>query len=384
MNHSIRHTCEDFTSYRAERVKSLFNCEDGFRFAADFDIPVENADWSIGLVVGPSGSGKTSLAKKLGKLHTPRWPRNVPIIDAIAPDGDFDAVTGALTAVGLGSVPAWLRPYQVLSNGEKFRSDLARLIATRPNGTVCVDEFTSVVDRHIARIGAAAFAKAWRRVPGKIVLITCHYDVAEWLCPDWILDTASGKFSGDCLRPGGSKNHRPPISLEIHKTRGAVWRHFEPHHYLKLPPMVAAQHYVGFVGDEPVAHLAFSCRFDIGSYLRACRLVVMPEWQGVGVGLNFLDECCRQMMLGNNRWDRPCYTFFHTSHPGLVSALRRKQQKDESWLHISAATHGSNKAQSRRSMRKSAAKNPKAICTTSGYGGHLRAVHGFKYIGAAH
>ena len=61
--------------------------------------------------------------------------------------------------MGLGSVPAWLRPYHVLSNGERFRADLARLIAERPARAV-VDEFSSVVDRQIARIGAMAFAKA--------------------------------------------------------------------------------------------------------------------------------------------------------------------------------------------------------------------------------
>jgi hypothetical protein len=36
---------------------------------------------------------------------TPEWPQDKPIIDAIAPEGDFNAVTGALGSVGFGSVP---------------------------------------------------------------------------------------------------------------------------------------------------------------------------------------------------------------------------------------------------------------------------------------
>ena len=77
-------------------------------------------------------------------------------------------------------IPTWLRPYQVLSNGERFRADLARAICEAPAQLV-IDEFSSVVDRQIAYIGAGAFAKAWRRTGGQAVLLTCHYDVLDWL-----------------------------------------------------------------------------------------------------------------------------------------------------------------------------------------------------------
>jgi ABC-type ATPase with predicted acetyltransferase domain len=120
---------------------------------------------------------------------------DAPIIDAIAPAGDFNAVTGALGSVGLGSVPTWLRPYPALSNGEKFRADLARLVCDAPERAI-VDEFTSVVDRQIAKFGALAFAKAWRRLKAKkVVLLTPHYDVVEWLEPDWVFDTAKRSFA---------------------------------------------------------------------------------------------------------------------------------------------------------------------------------------------
>src|SRR5690606_26174007 len=140
--------------------------------------------WSIGVVAGPSGSGKSSVGRRLWRGQAlwgePSWPSSKPIIDAIAPGGDFNEVSGALSAVGLGSVPAWLRPYRVLSNGERFRADLARIICEAPPRVV-IDEFSSVVDRQIARIGAFAFQKAWRRTGGQAVLLTCHYDVIDWI-----------------------------------------------------------------------------------------------------------------------------------------------------------------------------------------------------------
>lgn len=358
MKITINNRCRNAKSYRSERIKSLFNCEDGHCFKAEFDLPVEKLPWKIGVIVGPSGSGKTSVGRKLGPIWEPAWPEGKPIIDGFA--SSFDQATAALSAVGLGSVPAWLRPYAVLSNGEKFRSDLARLVADRPEGVTVVDEFSSVVDRQIACIGAEAFARSWRRGDGQAVLLSCHHDVLEWLQPDWWLDTASGEFHQSCRR-------RLPFDLEIHRTGPEYWPLFEPHHYLKLPAMVAAHYFVGFVGGQPVAHVCLSPKFESGRHMRACRLVIMPEWQGVGVGLKFLEGVCRLQLAGGNNWGRQCFTLFHTSHPGLVGALRARA----GWLHIGASTNGGDKLRSAGSIGHG-----------SGYGGHLRAVHSFKFIGS--
>jgi GNAT superfamily N-acetyltransferase len=357
--------CSDFDSYRAARVKSLFNAESGCNFSLAADLPVETSDWKIGLIVGPSGSGKTSLGRRLfggDAIYSPAWPGDRPIIDAIAPAGDFDAVTAALAAVGLGTVPAWLRPYPVLSNGEKFRADLARVICEAPPRVV-IDEFTSVVDRQIARFGALAFQKAWRRTDGQCVLLSCHYDILDWVEPDWAFDTATGKFAGRGLW------RRPKFDLDIWQTDWGYWPAFEPHHYLKLPRMIAATNYVGTVEGELVAHVAFSTRPGLRE-ARACRLVVMPEWQGAGVGLRFLNSLCQAWLDGKNRFGKSMPTLFHTSHPGLCAALRR----DRRWAQVSANLYGGNKRRSAASMRRSGNVG-------QGYGGHFRAVQGFRYLG---
>ncbi len=195
----VKNKCADFNGYRAARVKSLFNAERGDTFELDADLPVEDMDWQIGLIVGPSGSGKTSIGRELfggGKIIDlyAGWPEDEPIVEAIAPGGDFNSVTGSLANVGLGDVPSWLRPFKALSNGQQFRAGLARLISDAPD-EVIVDEFTSVIDRQIAKIGALAFSKGWRRNKGKkVVLLSCHYDITEWLQPDWVYDTGTGEF----------------------------------------------------------------------------------------------------------------------------------------------------------------------------------------------
>lgn len=189
----VEHSCNDFESYRAQRVKSLFNAESGANWQQEFNIDIEDLDWGIGLIVGTSGSGKTSLGRqffgedKLYDLYQ-GWDSTKPIVDCILPDGDFNQATGSLASVGLGDVPSWLRPFSALSNGQQFRAGLARLVTEAPNEVV-VDEFTSVVDRQIAKIGALAFAKNWRKNKNKkVVLLSCHYDIIEWLQPDWVYD----------------------------------------------------------------------------------------------------------------------------------------------------------------------------------------------------
>lgn len=250
-----------------------------------------------------------------------------------------------------------------MSNGEKFRAGLARLICEHPDNVV-VDEFTSVIDRQVAKVGAAAFAKSWRKSKGKIVLLSCHYDIIEWLQPDWVYDTREARLSRDCLR------QRPDIHIDIFQVNGKLWKYFQPHHYLKLPYPVAASYYVGCVNGEPVCHVAFSPFFQCKGY-RAMRLVVLPEWQGIGVGTAFLNEVCRLHLQGKGRCNRKYHTYFNTSHPQLCNSLRRSPH----WEQRSATLYGANKARNINSLKKSN-QNPKG-----GYGGHFRAIQGFKYIG---
>ncbi|MBX9942946.1 MAG: ABC transporter ATP-binding protein [Reyranella sp.] len=374
MRISIHHRCAEARSYRAARVKSLFNVESGATFDIEAELPIDAPDWKLGLVIGPSGSGKSSIGRRIlgaGAFYIPAWPGRKPIIDAIAPEAPFDDVTAALAAVGLGSVPAWLRPYEVLSTGERFRADLARVVASRP-ARVVIDEFTSVVDRQIAKVGALAFGKAWKRGSGQAVLLSCHYDIVDWLAPDWIYDTASGEFSGRGLR------RRPPIELDLFETDWRYWPLFEPHHYLKLPKMIAATNYVGFVGEQPVVHVAVSTRPGLVEG-RACRLVVMPEWQGAGVGMRFLNAVGERWRTGRNRHGIRVPLLFHTSHPGLAAALRR----DPCWEQISAMLFGGNKARSAQTIVESAERSGVSAAISAGYGGHFRAVQGFRYYGAA-
>jgi ABC-type ATPase with predicted acetyltransferase domain len=161
------------------------------------NIPTE---YGIGVIVGSSGSGKSTLLNSFGWEKTPRWQGGKPIISHFrTPD---DAIN-ALTAVGLNTVPSWYKPYSVLSNGEKFRADLAmKLDLGREWGYVTVDEYTSVVDRNVAKAASVALSRYVKRYDIKrVVLATCHRDVLEWLEPDWVIDTDVGEFTDGFFLP---------------------------------------------------------------------------------------------------------------------------------------------------------------------------------------
>lgn len=144
--------------------------------------------FKIGVIVGSSGSGKTTLIKKFGVEEQPIWDSNKAIISHF--DSPDDGVN-KLSSVGFNSIPSWYKPYNVLSNGEKFRADLARKLKT---GAI-IDEYTSVVDRTVAKAASVALSRYIKNNDiENVVLSTCHYDIIDWLEPDWVLNTDTGEL----------------------------------------------------------------------------------------------------------------------------------------------------------------------------------------------
>src|SRR5438067_4985674 len=172
-------------SPRVAQVRGIFDLPpcDTSRLAWDVVLPLEERRWHIGLIVGPSGCGKTTIARRLFPELTQLDNNGLPthlaaglargaVVDAFPEDMAIKDVIALLSAVGFSSPPAWLRPFHVLSTGQQFRATLARLLAESPRLAV-MDEFTSVVDRTVARIGSAALAKTVRARGQQFVAVTC-------------------------------------------------------------------------------------------------------------------------------------------------------------------------------------------------------------------
>lgn len=246
-----------------------------------FDVPIEGKDWLLGLIVGPSGSGKSTVAREMFAdrlLMGFDWPDGVAVADAIAPDKPIKQVVEALSSVGFSSPPSWLRPFSVLSTGEQFRVNLARAILD-DGDIVAIDEFTSVVDRRVARVASAALSKSVRRNRRKIVAVTCHDDVEDWLQPDWVLRMPGGDFSWRELQ------RRPAIEIEIRPCSHREWETFRRHHYLSHELARSAKCFLALVDGAPAAFAsAMSFPHPRKPGWREHRTVCLPDFQGVGIG----------------------------------------------------------------------------------------------------
>lgn len=158
-------------------------------------IDIEGREWNVGLIVGSSGTGKSTIAKEcFGDAYIKGYEyTHCSVIDDMPKAKSLKEIEQTFTSVGFASPPSWLKPYAVLSNGEKMRTDLARSIL-EDREVICFDEFTSVVNREVAKTSSYAIAKAVRKQNKKFIAVACHRDIIEWLEPDWIYDTDEKRF----------------------------------------------------------------------------------------------------------------------------------------------------------------------------------------------
>jgi GNAT superfamily N-acetyltransferase len=305
---------------RVAQLRGLFDLAPAATSRLEWDValPLHERPWSVGLVTGPSGCGKSTVARRLWPDEVRHaagltWPADRALIDAFPPLPIHD-LTGLLSAVGFSSPPAWLRPFAALSTGQQFRATLARLLAeSRVSGSLIVlDEFTSVVDRTVARIGSAALAKAVRGNGLRFVGVTCHDDVLDWLRPDWVYRPAENEFTWRRLRP------RPRIALDVRRCHAREWRLFAPHHYLSHALAPSATCFLASHEGRPVAFSAWLPFVGPGRPTRReHRTVTLPDFQGVGIG-QALSSLIASLWRGLGY--RAIST---TTHPALIASRRR-------------------------------------------------------------
>ena len=159
------------------------------------NIDIEDKEWNVGLIVGSSGTGKSTIAKECFPNHYIKGYeyKEKSIIDDMPKNKSIKEIEKTFTSVGFASPPSWLKPYDVLSNGEKMRVDLARSIL-EDKEVIVFDEFTSVVNREVAKTSSYAISKAVRKQNKKFIAVACHKDIIDWLEPDWIYDTDEKRF----------------------------------------------------------------------------------------------------------------------------------------------------------------------------------------------
>ena len=319
-------------SSRARQLEAMFDvpADELSRVPIKAEIPIEQrSDWRVGLIVGPSGSGKTTIARRMfgDAVATAHSWKAASVIDDFDSRLSIQTITQTCSAVGFNTIPAWLRPFAVLSNGEQFRAELARNLAEASlsdvsASLVVVDEFTSVVDRQVAKIVAHAVAKHVRKQTSamRFVGVSCHYDVIDWLQPNWVYDCGASRFDWRSLR------RRPDVMCVVGRVPYAAWRMFAPFHYLTRNLHRAARCFGLWVIDEHeratlTTFAGVLCRpistRNRRSIWGISRVVTLPDWQGLGLAFVLMDS------LGAAYTQRRCRFRMYPAHPSFVLSFDR-------------------------------------------------------------
>ena len=287
----------------------------------DFELRLTDRD--VVYITGDSGSGKSVLLRELRKdlgekaidITEVRVERGRPIVETVG--RTFEEGLEILSRVGLNDAYIWLRTYDQLSEGQRYRYRLAKLIESGKQFWIA-DEFCSTLDRDTAKVVAYNFQKAARRMGRAVIVATCHTDLFEDLHPSVYIRKGWGREVEVEYYPN---EPAPCCSLmrEIRVEEGSRrdWLELSALHYRgskKIPTWkvfraVRGGRTVGVIVYSPPPTIAFGRRKFLRSlgvgvrrlsreYLRwlsrnvvrISRVVVHPKYRGIGLGVRLVRE----------------------------------------------------------------------------------------------
>lgn len=305
---------DEFTSEADKNFDYDFNGTSKFY---PFELPkkIKDLDFQILCIIGASGSGKTLLSSYYGKEEKIEYDNTKSIMSHFA--NPQEAIE-KLCAVGLNSIPTWCKPRNVLSNGEGFRVDLARKIK---DGCV-IDEFTSVVDRNVALSCANSIGNYIRKKGlKKCVFVSCHKDFLDTLKPDYVIDLDEEAV----FDTRGLSKRKFEIKIYRTNDKKRVWQMFRNHHYLSGDINIASEMFIAKMNNEIVGMISVLAQpngYCLNGF-RVHRLVVLPDYQGLGIGMSLL-RWCGEYYSNQNK-----ILYIRTSHRKIINSLLKSKDWKE-------------------------------------------------------
>tara|TARA_R110000796_G_C14506516_1_gene429446 strand:+ start:227 stop:1342 length:1116 start_codon:yes stop_codon:yes gene_type:complete len=250
--------------------------------------------WNLGLVYGNSGSGKTTMIQHLfgENIFDVNIDEDKPIINQLPSDLNYDECAILLNGIGLNSVPCWIRPFKTLSNGQKARAEAVYLM-TKSKDVVFIDEWTSVVDRTVAKAMSICLYKYAKRNNKKIILCSCHIDILEWLNPDWLIDCNKQEFTLPKSEDFFFKE-REKLKFDIKEIDNTSWKYFSKYHYLnERLPGGKLYLYGLFYNNNQIGFQCFANyvprKKNTKIIYHSNRTVIHPDYNGLGLGIKLIN-----------------------------------------------------------------------------------------------
>jgi ABC-type lipoprotein export system ATPase subunit/GNAT superfamily N-acetyltransferase len=286
------------------------------KFAIYDNVELKMGPLDVVYVTGDSGSGKSvllrALKRDLGEEATDmadiQPEADKPIIDAVGKD--LSEALEVLSKAGLNDAFLFVRRFRELSDGQKYRYKIAKLMEGGRQWWVA-DEFCSVLDRDTARIVAFNLQKVARQMGKAVVVATTHMDLFEDLKPSVHVHKRFGKeITVNYYSNEPAAECSLAKEMRVEEGTFADYKRLSVFHYRssRCPP--PRKIFVLRRGDELCGVIVYSFPSPVafgrsrvwrgtfrelqGGVSVVSRVVVHPKYRTVGLGVRLVRETlCR-------------------------------------------------------------------------------------------
>jgi ABC-type lipoprotein export system ATPase subunit/GNAT superfamily N-acetyltransferase len=268
-------------------------------------------------ITGDSGSGKSVLLKALERDIRRDMGLSCINIADIKPEPDkplietvgksLEEALELLSRVGLNDAFLFLRTYEQLSDGQKYRYKIAKMIESGAQFWI-LDEFAATLDRDTAKIVAFNLQKLARQQGKAVLAATTHTDLFEDLNPSVHIHKRFGKEITVNYYPNvPAKECSLVREMRIEEGTTEDWRKLAGFHYRshkvagprKIFRLVRGEELCGVIVYCYPPPTAFGRRFvlpkmtmrELNEKLSIIsRVVVHPKYRTIGLGAKLVRE----------------------------------------------------------------------------------------------
>ncbi|MCP8314996.1 MAG: hypothetical protein H3Z53_11610, partial [archaeon] len=319
-------------STKSEITKRTVEISDAFGIGVDEskefvifkDFTIDTNPKDIIYITGESGSGKSVLLKELANKISGIDEFGGVIRDSdLEIDKDEILVEGVgkdtkdalniLSMAGLNEAFLFLRRYKELSDGQRYRYKIAKMLDSKKN-TWVMDEFCSTLDRVTAKVVAYCVQKVARRQGKTVLVATTHDDLFYDLNPTIHIEK---RFGHDVhLNYYKYEPRECSILKEIIMEEGSLkdYKKLEHLHYRSGLPIFTKKIYVAKIKDETIGIIVYgSPYFHLKArnyalpqysgkmtkdkmaiinrdFLRIWRVIVLPKYRSIGLGVKLVKD----------------------------------------------------------------------------------------------
>ena len=277
------------------------------------DAEIKIGPTDIVYITGDSGSGKSVLLRAiradLGEeaidLNEIEVDPDKPIIETVG--STVEQGLELLSKAGLNDAFLFLRSYSQLSDGQKYRYKISKLIESGKRWGL-LDEFAAMLDRDTAKVIAYNLQKIARQQGKAIIAATTHSDLQEDLKPSVLIQKRFGEeIKIDYFPNTPAKECSLTKEMETEAGTKEDWKKLSTFHYRghgisvprKIFRMVRDNELCGVIVYTYPPPACFGRRLvlprmtmaEINKHLSTInRVVIHPKYRTIGLGEKLIRE----------------------------------------------------------------------------------------------